>query len=253
MPDQRGNGLANLTEEGEDDTREWLTTYADMVTLLLTFFVMLLAISSLDAERFEKIMTSIQFTLGASVAPGGLTGRIDVHDVQQRNLSQVTGTENEPLLKDLRQMVDKKNLDDRVQVIEQGDKVIVRVKGQALFASGSAELNPGALPLLDQLAKIVKSFPDYKLDLAGHTDSRPVSGGKMPSNWELSALRATAVLRQLIERGVSPRRMTATGYAHTDPLAPNTSDDNMAKNRRVEFVLEKKTQGEGRGPVPSLF
>ncbi len=239
MPEEQQFSLESM-EEPEGENREWLLTYADMVTLLLTFFVMLLSISSMDTERFDKIMTSIQYTLGASVAPGGQLGRIDVHALRQRNLSQMTGTEEEPLLQDIRQMIKKKNLEDSVQAIKQGDKIILRVKGRLLFQSGSTRFEQGATGVLSAVAHLVKKYPDYRLDIQGHTDSRPIHNDKFASNWELSALRATAVLRYLIKQGVSPRRLTATGYADTDPLVPNTSPENMAKNRRVEFVLEKK-------------
>jgi chemotaxis protein MotB len=200
---------------------------------------MLLAISSLDTERFENIITSIQFTLGANVSQGGRTGRIDMHAVRRQSLSQVTGDENEPLLKDIRQMIKKKNLDDAINVVSQDGKVILRVKGRVLFDSASSLFEPEARNILNQIATIARDNPEYRLDVGGHTDSRPIKSAKYPSNWELSALRATAVLRYLVGQGVNPRRLTATGYADTDPLAPNTTDKNMALNRRVEFVLEK--------------
>lgn len=231
----------NLAKEPEDEgPGEWLVTYADMVTLLLTFFVMLVAISSVNNERFEKIMHSIQYTLGAGVAPGGRVGRIDVHKVRQRSLSTPTGAENEPLLEDIRETINQKDLKDSVSVVQQGNKVILRVKGQVLFPPASSAFDPKAKKVLNELAKIIIQHPEYRLDVGGHTDPRPISTPKFDSNWELSALRATAVLRYLVDQGVSPKRMTATGYADTDPIAPNTSLENMAKNRRVEFVLEKK-------------
>jgi chemotaxis protein MotB len=231
----------NLAKEPEDEgPGEWLVTYADMVTLLLTFFVMLVAISSVNNERFEKIMHSIQYTLGAGVAPGGRVGRIDVHKVRQRSLSTPTGAENEPLLEDIRETINQKDLKDSVSVVQQGNKVILRVKGQVLFPPASSTFDPKAKKVLNELAKIIIQHPEYRLDVGGHTDPRPISTPKYDSNWELSALRATAVLRYLVDQGVSPRRMTATGYADTDPIVPNTSLENMAKNRRVEFVLEKK-------------
>lgn len=237
MAESNHNFPSQPEEEGPG---EWIVTYADMVTLLLTFFVMLVAISSVDTERFEKIMYSIQYTLGAGVAPGGRVGRIDTHDVRQRSLSTPTGSENEPLLEDIRETINKKDLQDSVQVVQQGNKVIVRVKGQVLFPTASSQFDPQAKKVLDELAKLVMQYPEYRLDVGGHTDPRPISTPKFDSNWELSALRATAVLRYLVEQGVNPRRMTATGYADTDPIVPNSSLENMAKNRRVEFVLEKK-------------
>ena len=224
----------------ESDSRQWLTTYADMVTLLLTFFVMLLAISNVDSERFENVMQSIQFTLGASVAPGGQTGRIDVHSTKRKSLSPAGGAENEPLLKDMQQRIKEKNIDDMVEVSSQFGKIIIRVKGQVLFESAQAALKPSSNEVLTQIARIVRDYPGYRLHVSGHTDDLPIKTAKFDNNWDLSALRATSVLRYLLKQGVSASRLTATGYAHTDPLAPNTSAENRARNRRVEFVLEKE-------------
>lgn len=228
--------------DDDGDTREWLITYADMVTLLLTFFVMLLAISTLDSERFEKVLTSIQYTLGADTAPGGRLGRLDTHEVRRRSLSTPSGRENEPLMKDLRQVVDKKNLDDTVQMVDQGNKVVLRLRGKVLFAPGSATLAKSADPILGEIAKLLKIFDQYQIHIGGHSDDHPINTARFKDNWELSALRATDVLRYLVKKGIPPGRMTATGYADTDPLVPNDSPANRAVNRRVEIVLEKRSR-----------
>lgn len=241
MPPRNNDEIeALLGEEGGDDGKEWLVTYADMVTLLLTFFIMMLSLARLDTERFEQIVTSIQYSLGANVAPGGRIGRIDAHDTKRMSLSELTGQETEPILQDIREVTNKKNLDDVIEVIDQGDKVILRVKGQVLFDSGSSDINQGAGVVLKAIAEVVERNPGWRLDVKGHTDSRPINSPKFASNWELSSLRATAVLRYLIEQGVSPTRLTATGYADTQRLVPDSSEENMARNRRVEFVLEKQ-------------
>jgi len=101
-------------------------------------------------------------------------------------------------------------------------------------------LNPSAIPIFDDLIDILFDYPDYNINIKGHTDNIPISTEIFPSNWELSAIRATTVLKYVISRGVNPDRLTATGYGDVMPLLPNTSEENRTQNRRVEFVLEKK-------------
>jgi chemotaxis protein MotB len=232
-------------DEEDEGAPEWLLTYGDMVTLLLTFFVFLFSVSTLDVTRFESIKDSVQNSLGGP--PGGVVGGLPWDSrgypvpPHQSGLEQLSGLEEEPLLADIKEMVDKKNLGDVIEVSSQGEKtIILRVKGQVLFASAATAINPEARPVLEGIAKVVYEYPQFRLDIKGHTDPRPISTPKFDSNWELSALRATAVLRYLADKGISPKRMTATGYADTQPLVSNNSEENMAKNRRVEFVLEKK-------------
>ncbi len=239
MPETKSEYMPVTEEANAEEGREWLITYADMVTLLLTFFVMLLSLATLNEERFEQVRTSIQYSLGASVAPGGRIGRIDAHDTKHMSLSQLTGRETEPLLKDVRQALNQKNIEDVVEVIDQGDKIILRVKGKLMFDTGSSDIKSSALPVIKAVAKVINENKGYRLDVKGHTDSRPIQTDKFNSNWELSALRATSVLRALIEQGVNPSQMTATGYADTQRLVPDNNEKNMALNRRVEFVLEK--------------
>lgn len=235
------------SDEAEDDEiGQWLVTYADMVTLLLTFFVLLVALANFDTAKYDAVVESIQNTFGKLDAPRGDLGRLELTRTMPRSLDQLTGLEQEPLLEDLQQMIKHKNIEDSVRVTSQGNLVILEVKGQTMFDSGQATLKPEALPLLDQIVSIVRSYPDYVLHIKGHTDPRPINSPKFETNWELSALRATAVLRYLIAKGIAPKRMTATGYADTEPLVPNNSEENMARNRRVEFVLEKKEIQQAR-------
>lgn len=244
--DDPARSLASATEDDEDSGGEWLVTFSDLVTLLLTFFVFLVAMANLDEQKFEQIVESIQANLGKQESPGGDVGRLNLTRTQPRSLDQLTGLEEEPLLEDVQQTLKMKNIDDFVRVTTTGNEVVMRVEGQTFFTSGQAELKKEALPILDQVAAIVLRHADYVLHIKGHSDPRPISSAKFDSNWELSALRATAVLRYLLGKGVPARRMTATGYADTQPLLPNTSEENMAKNRRVEFVLEKKESHPGR-------
>lgn len=238
--DDPSRTLTAAEEEDDESSGEWLVTFSDMVTLLLTFFVFLVSMANLDEQKFEQIIDSIQVNLGKQEHTGGDLGRLNLRKTLPRSLDQLTGIEQEPLLEDVQQTLKMKNIDDVVRVATLGNEVVMRVEGQTFFNSGQAELKKEAWPILDQVAAIVLRHPDYMLHIAGHSDPRPISSPKFESNWELSALRATAVLRYLLSKGIAPKRMTATGYADTEPLLPNTSEENMARNRRVEFVLEKK-------------
>lgn len=221
-------------DSSEEDSKEWLMTYADMVTLLLAFFVLLLSISAMDIKRFEKIAKSLQYSLGT-----GKENRRLEEAQRKKGLVPYGEQLSQPLIRDFRRLVRAKNLGGQVDVVRYGNKITLRVEGKVLFKPGSAELSPTAQQALTPVAAIIKKHPGYRLDIKGHSDSAALKGGRLKDNWELSALRATSVLRFLLSQGVYPGRMTATGLADTEPLAPETSVENMAKNRRVEFVLER--------------
>ena len=143
------------------------------------------------------------------------------------------------LTKFMRSSREKQNISTRIL----DGKIIVSIKGKALFNSGSAALNPTAVFIFDEIIQILDDYPEYNINIKGHTDDIPISTMIFPSNWELSAVRATTVLKYLVSKGVAPQRLTATGYGQVMPLMPNTTEENRAQNRRVEFVLEKKGTG----------
>lgn len=231
------------TDDEDDMPSPWAVTMADMFTLLMCFFILLFAISSLDSKRFDNILSSVQGALGGVGGAGGVMlqgGAPGGKAVKPKSLDELTGLEEEALLQDMRQEFKGRAPDEALQITMRGNQVVMQVGGQVLFSAGSAILAPQAQGFLDHVVRVAKNYPDYRIDIKGHTDPRPISTPKFESNWELSSLRATSVLRYMIDRGISPKRLTATGYADTQPLVSNTSEENMAKNRRVEFVLEKK-------------
>jgi flagellar motor protein MotB len=114
-------------------------------------------------------------------------------------------------------------------------KVVLRE--QELFDSGSATLKPEGIKVVTKLAETLKGYPDTVIRSEGHTDDRPISTGRFPSNWELSSARATEVVRSLQKQGISPERLIAIGYGDTRPAAPNTDAESRAKNRRVEIIV----------------
>lgn len=207
----------------------WMVTYADMVTLLLTFFILYYSIASMNMQKFKEAI------IGEEQASIGLLELLDSAEIKE-SIQNLTGLKSNDILKDITEVAEETELD-----VETSDaKVVVRVPGASLFKPGQADLQLSARPVLDEVIRVVNKYPDYKIHIQGHTDDEPISTDKFPTNWELSAARATAVLRYFYDKGAEPERMTATGYADTFPLATNDTVPGRAKNRRVEFVLEKE-------------
>jgi len=227
-----------------DDDATWLVTYADLMTLLLVFFVLLYTLTSVERNQYSKAIDSVKIRIENSEELIGLMDLVNIPELLDTRitLEDITGLKSreKSLFEDLsrfaRSSSEKEFLSTRIQ----DGKIIVNINGKALFGSGSASLNPSAAPVIDDLVDILYDYPDYTVNIKGHTDDLPISTEFFPSNWELSAIRATTVLKYLISRGLLPDRLTATGYGDSMPLLPNTSEENRAQNRRVEFVLEKK-------------
>lgn len=221
-----------------------MVTYSDMVTLLLTFFVLLFSFSELDVQRFRAIMSAFQASVG--VLDGGLRvvqdddavqGRTD-WDLQDINWHrpelerQLFGVHAE-----VQAYVASRNLEHAMQVDLTERGVIVRFADQVLFDLGKADLKPEAVEVLDALADVLDGIPNH-IRIEGHTDNWPINNERFPSNWELSTARATTVLRYLIEtHGMSPESLSAAGYGEYRPLEPNDTAENRARNRRVDIVL----------------
>ncbi len=235
--------LNSLIPDNEEQA-SWLIVFADMMTLLLVFFILLYTLSSFETGKYKtaisRIKTQIEndSELTAFVELMELPETLDTQIV----IEDITGlrSRKENLIKDIKKFaaIGGKTNDIATHVLK--GKIIVRIKGEALFKSSKAELNKNALSMLDEIVKVLFDYPEYNINIKGHTDDVPISTEKFPSNWELSAVRATSVLKHLIKRGVDPERLTATGYGKILPLISNDTEEHRALNRRVEFVLEKK-------------
>ena len=244
---------------------EWMNTFADMMSLLLTFFVLLLSFANMDIVRFQEAMSSIQNAL-----LGGPTAMKEVPQTAVVELSQTSHTslvqtqrevqENPPsetgepetaatkivtsttdleALASIEQMLREQELIGMAEAEATARGVIIRVKGQLFFEAGSAELLERSYPMLNEIGAILLAFP-YNITVEGHTDDQPIHTERFPSNWELSTARAISVMRYLSERrGVPAARMGVAGYADIHPVVPNDSPEHRAANRRVEFVFHK--------------
>jgi len=223
-------GFANQVMN-EADSPIWMIAYSDMATLLLTFFILYYSIASMNVSKFKAAI------LGDAEAPIGLIELVDSVKIK-KSLTELTGMQTNDVLADLRSS--SQDFAGALEVVADNGKVIFRVPAKVLFESGSPTIQKAGLPVLDEIINILKRYPQYQINIQGHTDDIPISTVQFPSNWELSATRATSVLRHFVDREIPPDRLTATGFADTYPLFSNETEIGRSKNRRVEFVLEKK-------------
>jgi chemotaxis protein MotB len=175
--------------------------------------------------------------LGDESASIGMLEMLDSIEIKE-NIESLTPTKSKDILTEIKDVAEEKS--ETIDVATDQSKIIVRVPGNSLFESADAFLVKDARETLDEIVQIIKTYPQYKTHIQGHTDDIPISTERFPTNWELSAARATAVLRYFIDKGIDPLKVTATGYADLFPLFTNETEIGRSKNRRVEFVLEKE-------------
>jgi chemotaxis protein MotB len=212
---------------------EWMVTFSDMTTLLLTFFVLLLSMASLDQRKIKEALGSLQGALG--VLESGQKSEMGKEEILSR-LDFVTKTKQSEskMLSGIRNYIEQANLSSTVSVVKTEKGISVRIMDSVLFEPGSATLLDAAKPVLDKLSGVIKDSP-YNIMVEGHTDDIPISTAQFPSNWELSTARAVSVAKYMISVGVKPDILSVAGYAQYHPVVPNITPENRAKNRRVEI------------------
>jgi chemotaxis protein MotB len=228
-----------------------MATFSDMATLLLTFFVLLLSFANLDVENFRVALGSVKEALGVQFEVDGKfeamsTSPVELSDVPASpEVEKPIPTESDAAAM-VREFIRKKKMGDRVSVSDSPRGVVLRLKDVVLFDTGSDRLKQQGKPVLDMIAELFRRF-DGQLSIEGHTDDRPISTTRFPSNWELSSGRASSVLRYFSEEhDVDMRRMHVAGYAHMHSIASNDAEEGRAKNRRVEFVFEHDAKYAGK-------
>ena len=222
-------------EDGGPTAPFWMTTYGDMVTLLLTFLILMFAMSSINEQEF----------LQAAASLAGSLGIMDKNISQIGELSPAIGTagrstEQVDMLAALQQIAEvfqEEGLEDVASVEITGPgEVLVRLGDEVLYDPGRAELKAGAVRVLDGIARSIIGQTD-QVYVEGHTDNQPISTLEFPSNWELSAARALAVVRLLEARGIPPSQLAAVGHGAHIPIEPNNTPEGRARNRRVELKI----------------
>ena len=216
----------------------WLTTYSDMVTLLLAFFVLLFSFSEIDAVKFRSIMDSFQG--GTGVLEGGKNLEFEPNPIEDNVGVDI---ELQSLQEDLEEYIDTLGLDESIEIVPEERGIIIRFMDNVFFDSGSAVVKEKSFEILESVSEILnrKEFEQRQIKVEGHTDSDPIfRSAKFPTNWELSSARATNVLRYLVENsGINGERISSSGYSYYRNIAPNDTSENKAKNRRVDVVILK--------------
>lgn len=219
-----------------------MATFADMVTLLLCFFVLLLSFANNDLAKFKELLGSIREAFGVKVERKEADYlSLIPSDVERKEVKM--DSNDKKLLGLVLRIKALLNEDDTTRkstgVKADQDGALVTTDTASLFEPGTARLKPGADRVLDKVISILKEH-NYNLVVRGHTDNIEKPSPKYPTNWELSAARAASALRYIIEKGgIAPKRLKAVGYADTQPLVKNDTPENRKKNRRLEFFYHK--------------
>jgi chemotaxis protein MotB len=225
----------------------WMTTYSDMVTLLLTFFVLLLSMAEMDKVKFEQAIGSLRGAFGI------VEDRSNKETTSSILLPRLAAIPYDMLQRVYKQVIiniEKLELDRDIEVVMDRGAMVLRVTEKILFDPGSSILKKEAGPVLRKVAELISPLP-FEVRIEGHTDNSPFKESEL-TNWDLSALRAIAVLKYFAENQLlSLDLLSAVGYGEQRPLVPNNSIENKALNRRVEIVLE--FGGNFRESLPYLI
>lgn len=255
-------------EEPPKGAPAWQATFADLMNLLLCFFVMMFSMSTIDAQKFELLAASFNQTFsiftagGTSIGEGVLinngvsqlneledyinsTGRDSEGEVIPDDLETAAEVieearlkESEELNEQIQEALNEQNLNKEVDVIFTAQYVQLTLSGSLLFDSGSVALKEEALPVMNQIGIILQRFSTGKVEIEGHTDNVPMSGAKYSNNDELSSGRALSVFYYLIKNTtLDPANIKHSGMGEYEPIADNATEEGRAKNRRVEIRI----------------
>ena len=222
---------------------KWMVTFADLVTLVLVFFILLFSMSQIDMIKFKTIAQSFNaqsmFQTNDSIVPGEYPS-----EGMNREEADLNEQSLDELAREVKKYLKENGLEDTAAAIRNERGVVLVLQEQIVFSTGDAVVLREAYPFLEKTGKLLKNIPNL-IKVEGHTDNRPIKNSIYPSNWELSSARASSVIRFFVDSNdLDPERFIAVGYGDTRPLVPNTGEDNMQKNRRVEIVISDPTYKE---------
>ncbi len=238
-------------EEPKPDLMRWLLTYADMITLLMVFFIILYSLSAVNPQRFQEMQEAFSsvfnggnFTIFDTRGGGGaglLQGLTPGQKVQSNRGGRQAGTGGQSILRN-QALSSLQNLvkAGKVKVIPTENGFAISLVSDLFFASASAALNADAMPVLQQVSDFLGQIPNSVV-VEGHTDNIPPDSVRWPGgNWQLAAERSVAVLQTLEDYGVPTERLSSSSYGSTRPVQSNDTEEGRSFNRRVDIVIVEK-------------
>ena len=228
-----GGRRKKKSDEGNDE--DWIATYADAITLLMAFFVVLYSMSDIREDRFTAVHAGIIEALSGTTKDQGDSG--ESGDGQSFAVAMAR----------VKQRLVELVANGSLEIADTSKGINLEFNSKALYPVGSADILPKSKPMLNRIAARIKTLGDIPMTVTieGHTDDTPIKTERFPSNWELSTARATNIVRHFVERNVNPKILRAAGYADIMPKVPNLDAEgkpipvNRAKNRRVVIKLER--------------
>ncbi len=226
-------------DEGGDD---WLLTYGDLMTQLVCFFVLLMSFSIISMMKFRDVVSSLQEALSGSDALPAGEASVNADILLKLTSKDILDEALIDLKSEIEGILGKKRMSSHVDLDITAEGLVIILKQQdppVFFDAADARVKEQAYPILDQIGTLIAPLPN-NISIAGHTDSRPISTPQFPSNWELSTMRATNVLRRLQKTArILPDRFSVAGYGPYKPIASNDTQLGMSKNRRVEIIIRR--------------
>jgi chemotaxis protein MotB len=250
------------TNEEHENHERWLVSYADFITLLFAFFVVMYSLSSVNEGKYRVLSDSLVQAFRSvdfneqgqqlvvppvSVVKRPPQRRTDSDDKSAARRRQTARTMHD-MAAAIRRVLQPLTENGQVSVTEGAFGISVEINASVLFSPGEAVLGQEAVTALEAVAKVV-ARENFPVLVEGHTDNVPINTYRFPSNWELSSARASSVVRLFIDSGVGPERLTAAGYADQRPVAGNDDDAGRARNRRVAIMIESRV-GETETGAP---
>lgn len=238
-------------EEASGGAPGWMVTFGDMMSLLLTFFVLLLSYSTMDITKFQMLLKSIRVGFGSESATAIVQPNVPQFGDDEKDRSQ-TDEDSVYLAMRVEELIDQADISSAIELSRDEAGILLRVRGGVMFQPGTAVIQEQSFGFMRMLTGLLEEFPHHVL-VAGHTDESILpADSPFPSNWELSCARAAAVVRFLTSTGLRDSRFAAIGYGDTRPIMANDTPEHRAQNRRVEIVLVNQDSPRARDGI-SLF